>query len=58
MDADGEIFGEERLVEFVKKNRKREAREIVDRLFKHLSEFGGKEKWQDDATLMIVKRLD
>ena len=58
VDADGEIFGEERLVEFVKKNRKREAREIVDRLFKHLNEFGGKEKWQDDATLMIVKRLD
>ncbi len=58
VDADGEIFGEERLVEFVEKNRKREAREIIDRLFKHLDEFGGKDKWRDDATLMILKRLD
>jgi hypothetical protein len=58
VNADGEIFGEERLVEFVEKNRKREASEIVDRLFRHLGEFGGKEKWRDDATVIILKRLD
>ncbi|MCK4349823.1 MAG: serine/threonine-protein phosphatase, partial [Candidatus Krumholzibacteria bacterium] len=57
-DADGEMFGEERLVEFVEKNRKKEAREIVNRLFKHLGEFGKKEKWGDDATLIVLKRLD
>ncbi len=57
-NADGEIFGEERLMEFLKKNRKKESAYIVDRLFRHLSEFGGKEKWRDDATVIIVKRVD
>jgi hypothetical protein len=58
MDADGAMFGEERLVEFVRKNGGKGSSEIVDRLFKHLEGFGGREKWRDDATLILLKRLD
>jgi sigma-B regulation protein RsbU (phosphoserine phosphatase) len=55
--ADGEFFGEERLVELVGRHRREEARDVVDRVYSEVWEFGGGRAWEDDATLVIVRRL-
>jgi hypothetical protein len=58
MNPEGTPFGETGLVEYVRKYIKESAREIVDRLFGHLARFGGGAKWRDDATIIVVKRVD
>jgi len=56
-DANGEPFGKNRLIEFVRKESGGASSAIVERLFTHVYRFGGNEKWRDDATIVIVKRL-
>ncbi len=52
-----EAFGTERLVEFIKKNRNRPSNEILEELFKTLIAFGEGEKFKDDVTAIVVRRL-
>jgi len=56
-DLAGEPFGKARLIEFVQGESAQPAATIVERLFTHLYRFGANEKWRDDATVVIVKRL-
>jgi serine phosphatase RsbU (regulator of sigma subunit) len=56
-DAKSEPFGSERLIEFVRKERNETAFSIVEKLFIHVYKYGSSEKWRDDATAVIVKRL-
>jgi serine phosphatase RsbU (regulator of sigma subunit) len=56
-DAKGEPFGGERLIELVKKERGGTAFSIVEKLFIQVYKFGGSEKWRDDATVVVVKRV-
>jgi hypothetical protein len=58
VNSDGIPFGEEGLLEYVGTRRGESAGSIIDRLFDHLARFGGGAKWRDDATVIIVKRID
>lgn len=51
----GEEFGIERMVKFVKKNKKKSADEINKALFRKLSEFSEKKKPRDDCTFILLK---
>jgi serine phosphatase RsbU (regulator of sigma subunit) len=55
-EADEE-FGEERLIEVLKKNHSRSASGIRDRIDEALSRFVGTTASVDDMTLMIIKRM-
>jgi sigma-B regulation protein RsbU (phosphoserine phosphatase) len=52
----GEDFGMERLKEVVNKNQHKTAAEIVDTLFDRITKFGENKNWQDDTTVLIIKR--
>lgn len=56
-DPSGEPFDKERLVALVRELEHEAAIRIVDELFKRLYHFGANEKWRDDATVMVVKRI-
>ena len=56
VDEQGEEFGEERLIEVVRKNLERSASGLRDRIDEALSRFVGTAAAVDDMTLMIVKR--
>lgn len=56
-DLSGEPFGKQRLIDFVRKQSGETASTIVERLFIHLYKYGASEKWLDDATAIVVKRL-
>jgi len=53
-----EQFGVDRLKTLVKKNRDKSPAEIIDIIFDHVFEFGKKKQWEDDATVVVVKRLE
>ncbi len=46
-----------RLKKLVQKNKNLSARELVDLVFDTVYEFGNRVAWDDDATLVIIKRL-
>lgn len=51
-----EEFGEERAVDFVRRERNRPAAEIIDRLLDEAKRFSKAESLQDDMTVVAVKR--
>ncbi|MFH1196783.1 MAG: PP2C family protein-serine/threonine phosphatase [bacterium] len=53
-----EEFGLERLYNIVIENRSSSSKEILDAIFNAVSEFGDFKKWQDDTTVVIIKRLE
>jgi sigma-B regulation protein RsbU (phosphoserine phosphatase) len=55
--ADGEFFGEDALKRSVVRNRGAGAQDILDRLFAESFDHGSGRPWEDDATLVVVKRL-
>lgn len=61
--ADGEAenepeeFGIERLIAVCRQNIARPAAEILDAILTAARAFGGNEPWEDDATLMVLRRL-
>jgi sigma-B regulation protein RsbU (phosphoserine phosphatase) len=57
MRADGEEFGEERLIDLMRSTRELPASEIVQRIHNEVSEFAGERKRLDDVTLIAVKML-
>ena len=53
----GEMFGLERLQDLVGLHHERDADEILQIVFETVYEFGKPAKWDDDATLIVVKRI-
>lgn len=53
----GEEFEIERLKKIAIQNQKFGSETIIKAIFHAADEFGGKKKWQDDATAMVIKRI-
>ncbi len=51
-----EEYGLERLKEVVIKNQKKNAAEILNEIFNSAKKFGNSNKWEDDATVIVIKR--
>lgn len=56
MNADGEMFGEERIVNYFRENINKPVSSIVEGLFDYIYEFRNDDKLLDDATLFVIKR--
>jgi sigma-B regulation protein RsbU (phosphoserine phosphatase) len=56
-DAKGNEFGLTRLKKVVLENQQSEAKEIVEIIFKTVFEYDNSKKWDDDVTVVVVKRL-
>lgn len=56
-NRDEDLFGLERLKELVFKNRHNSAQEILDNIVETVVKFGQENKWEDDVTVMVIKRL-
>ncbi|MDP6722176.1 MAG: PP2C family protein-serine/threonine phosphatase, partial [Pirellulaceae bacterium] len=52
-----ELFGNERMIQTIRENRDKSAREIVDLLLKTVRKFAGDQPQRDDITAVIVKVL-
>ena len=55
--SEEEQFGMSRLKELVMANQEKSAEEIVKLVFKTVYNFGNRTSWEDDATLVVVKRV-
>ena len=55
-NAHDEFFGEARLVDAIRRHLHRPARDLLAAVFKECEAFGGLRPFEDDATLVIVKR--
>jgi serine phosphatase RsbU (regulator of sigma subunit) len=53
MDDGGEEFGEERLIDVIRKNLSSNAERLKEEILRALIEFGGR-SLQDDATMIVV----
>jgi hypothetical protein len=53
-----EFYGLDRLKECALKNKDKSAQEILELIFDIVNRFGKKDKWEDDATILVVKRLN
>jgi sigma-B regulation protein RsbU (phosphoserine phosphatase) len=54
--ADGSFFGEERLRDLVREKRGASARAVLEAIFDASEAFGGTRPWEDDATVVVVRR--
>jgi len=52
----GEQFGRKRLTKLVQKNKDRSPNDLANLIFKNVFDFGQRTAWDDDATLVILKR--
>jgi len=57
-DKAGEFFGVDRVREIVREMQDRSAQAVLDRLFDAAFAWGEGRPWEDDATIVVVKRLD
>jgi sigma-B regulation protein RsbU (phosphoserine phosphatase) len=55
-DAAGEFFGLDRVKAIVRASQSGNAQAILDRLFEASAAWGGSRLWEDDATIVVVKR--
>ena len=51
-----EDFSIDRLKEVIKANYKKNPQEILDEIFAASDNFGARAKWEDDATVVVIKR--
>ncbi|MBI3448397.1 MAG: SpoIIE family protein phosphatase [Acidobacteria bacterium] len=56
-NTDGEMYGEERLIAVLTKNRDQRSAGVETSIFEELLAFAGEAPQYDDSTLVIVKRL-
>jgi phosphoserine phosphatase RsbU/P len=56
-DPQGEFFGDERLKKLVQKNLGQPAEATLEAVFADAIAFGNDRPWEDDATLVVVRRL-
>jgi sigma-B regulation protein RsbU (phosphoserine phosphatase) len=57
-DPHGEFFGEQRLRATVREKAGASAGEILEHVFRAASDFSRRRTWEDDATLVVVRRLE
>ena len=55
-DAAGEIYGESRLEELVRRHRQATAEALLLAIFEATNAFGGRGPWEDDATVLVIRR--
>ena len=55
-NEEGEMFETERLVEWIIAHQKLDARSLLKAAFELVYEYGGGTSWEDDATMVIIKR--
>jgi sigma-B regulation protein RsbU (phosphoserine phosphatase) len=56
-NSDGEMFGKQRLLEVIDRNREQQASEILTAVLKELKNFRGNMNQEDDVTLVVIKVL-
>ncbi|MCG6914599.1 serine/threonine-protein phosphatase, partial [bacterium BMS3Abin03] len=56
-NAKGEEFGLALLKDVIVKHKDQDAGEILNAIFVAANKFGNKNKWEDDATVVVVKRI-
>ena len=56
-NSKGDLFEIDRLKEVVIENQSKDAEEILKLIFDKVYEFGNRSKWDDDSTLVVIKRL-
>ncbi|MHB8078978.1 MAG: PP2C family protein-serine/threonine phosphatase [Candidatus Krumholzibacteriia bacterium] len=56
-EAEQEEFGTERLIAVAREHAHRPARDLLAAVLTEVREFGGGQPWEDDATLLVVRRL-
>ena len=54
----GEEFGAARLKKVITTNKEKSSDEIMNSIFNAADDFGKSKKWKDDATVVVVKRLE
>jgi stage II sporulation SpoE-like protein len=54
--ADGSFFGEDRLRDLVRERRGAGAAAVLEAIFDASEAFGGTRQWEDDATVVVVRR--
>ncbi len=55
--ADGEFFGTDRALQIVSNSRDMSAKEIIETLHQAVLDFSGREKLDDDVTVVVIKLL-
>jgi len=55
-NEEGEMFGVERLTEWIVDNQHLDASALLHMTFAHVYEFGDSAAWEDDVTLVVIKR--
>lgn len=53
-----ELYKIPRLKKVVMENQEKSAQEILDAIFQDVYEFGHFSKWEDDSTLVVIKRVE
>lgn len=56
MNKDEEQFGISNLKKFILENTDKSAKDIVEGIVEKVFKFGAKKSWEDDATLVVIKR--
>jgi sigma-B regulation protein RsbU (phosphoserine phosphatase) len=56
-EAEHEEFGTERLIRIASEHAHRPARDLLAAILTEVRDFGAGEPWEDDATLLVVRRL-
>ena len=56
-NSNGEQYEIQRLQDLVKKNQHKSAKEILDIIYKDVNDFGEAVHWEDDASVVVIKRL-
>lgn len=57
-DGKGHNFGMNRLRNLIRQNKHKSAQEILDAILNEANEFGKLKKWEDDATIVVIKKND
>jgi sigma-B regulation protein RsbU (phosphoserine phosphatase) len=55
-DGKGQNFGLNRLKNLIKQNKHKSANEILDVILNEANVFGKSKKWEDDATIIVIKK--
>ncbi len=57
-NKDGKEFGIKKLEKMVMQHKDKNASEIVDVIFKTVNDFGNGKEWSDDATVVVIKKIE
>lgn len=53
-----EFFAVDKVKKIVREHSKMGASELIELIFEEADKFGGGAKWDDDATLMVIKKVE